>query len=119
MNNCNNSLTQVVITQGADASFVVRIIAKETKDPVDLSNASSVVAQFLNRDGTYLSLSLTGGITIQSPATIGKLLITLSAAQTALLQNGVNSFQVTFVISGVTSVVQFSGSINVLLSLFP
>lgn len=118
MNTCNNPLTPIVITQGSDASFVVRLVASDTKDPIDLTSVSSCSAQFLNADGTFLTLNLVSGLTMISPATIGKILVTITAAQSALLQNGVNSFQITLVTSGVTSIIQFPSSINVMSSVF-
>lgn len=75
----------IKIIQGGEMTFFVRLINKQTGDPFDLTGATAITTCFYNTDGTELNLSLGSGISIVSPAPIGKLQISLSAAQTALL----------------------------------
>ncbi len=118
MSSCVPGQDKVQIVQGANAAFNCRFVNALTGDPQDLSGASSIVAKFLNTDGTYLSLSIGVGLSIVSPAQIGKVLIQLTPVQTAALQYGIVSFQVTLIISAVTYVVQFPQSLNVKESVF-
>lgn len=119
--NCQADLTDqdpITINQGSDVNFFARLVSSDTKDPYDLTSLVSCVAQFRNADNTFLSLALGTGVTVASPATIGKLQITLTAAQTLLLNSGINSFQVTLVVTSTTTVVQFPQKINVVSSVF-
>lgn len=116
---CNNQpVTPLIVNLGADVSFVVRLRDSETDDPIDLTNTSSVSLVIPKADGTYLTLTLGDGIAISSPATIGKLNVTILAANTSLLEVGILSFEVTMVTNGSTQIVQFQSALSVLDSIF-
>lgn len=88
----------VQIIQGGQKSFVVRLVDSETGDPYDLTAATEVETCFENDDGTELMLNLAGGVTILN-AIIGKIQISLTAAQTTalrVLQGGTLELAVTF-----------------------
>lgn len=73
------------IYQGGKAVFQVNILNKETRTPFDLTGATQIHTCFTNDDGTELMLSLSSGVTIQGNPILGQILISLTAAQTALL----------------------------------
>jgi hypothetical protein len=78
----------VTIVKGAGEVFTA--LLKKDGQPFDLSLAGTVVtACFLNADGTTLSLaSPASGVVIVAPAGQGKITVTLTAVQTALLKEG-------------------------------
>jgi hypothetical protein len=76
--------SQAIIIQGSIATLLVRIVNAVTGDPYDLTAVSQVSTCFYNADGSELMLNLSSGVSILG-ATIGKIQIGLTAAQTALL----------------------------------
>ena len=114
----NQPLTPLEINVGSDQSFTVKLDDLITGDPYDLTNATIIQATFPNEDGTNLTIDLTSGISIQTPATIGKLTVTLLNAQTTLLKTGVVSFEISMTVSGKKTVVQFPNKLNAISSLF-
>jgi len=83
---CGYHPKPVTIIQGGHRIFTVLLIDPATKSPLDLTSATSISTCLYNADGTELDLNLTSGITILTPANLGKIQISLSAAQTALLR---------------------------------
>ena len=76
----------VDIVQGAGAVLNCKFLYKGSKDPLDLTGITAISTCFLNDDGSELSLSLAGGeIAVYGNPVLGKISITLTAAQTALL----------------------------------
>jgi hypothetical protein len=106
------------IVQGSDVQFNVRLLNDDNGVPVDLSDASSISAKFLNTDGTFTTINLSSGIEILTPAILGTIQCSLTSIQTAALQFGKVSFEITIVLSGSTYVVQFPYMLNVLESVF-
>lgn len=104
------------IIRESDREFSVRITIKETGDPFDLTGVSQIKAYFPKTDGTALekNLSPSGAIVVLN-ALAGKIKITLSEADTALLNVGeAQSFEVEIQIGSITSIVQFVESLNVI-----
>lgn len=87
---CEQDNLGIVIIQGGEIAFIVRLINSNTMDPVDLTSADHITTCFYNEDGTELNLDVGSGVTVVGPPTIGKLQIGLTAAQAALL-NPVNN----------------------------
>jgi hypothetical protein len=74
----------VNIIKGEDKDITVRLESKASGDPYDLTSVTAITCCFANADASKLSLSLSAGIVVVT-ALIGKITITLTAAQTALL----------------------------------
>lgn len=72
------------IKQGGKAVISVKL-RDLNDDPVPLAQFTAISTCFRNYDGTDLSVDLTAGIAIDGDPLLGKLLITLTAAQTTLL----------------------------------
>lgn len=89
MTNCETTSSPLTIFQGADATFDV-ILALPDRTPFDLTTVTPLKAFFKNADDTVLEVGLGTGVTISSPATSGKINITLTEAQTELLKAGRN-----------------------------
>ncbi len=80
------SIIQGGRTDASQNPFIVRLKTDLiTMDPFDLTGVSAITCCFMKQDGTDLVLSLGSGISIVGNPLLGKLLITLTAAQTALL----------------------------------
>jgi hypothetical protein len=75
----------VQIIQGGAVSFIIRIKDVSTGDPYDLTDVTEITTCFQNADGTELMLSLSGGISVEGDPLIGKIKVSLTSAQTALL----------------------------------
>ncbi len=80
----------VSIIKGEDKEIQIRLASAETGDPYDLTDVTAVTCNFTNTDLSNLALSLSAGIAITT-ALAGKLTMTLTAAQTALLLLSSNS----------------------------
>jgi hypothetical protein len=78
------------IIKGEDKDIIVRLGSRSTGDPYDLTAATPITCCFLNADKTFLTLGLATGIAITT-ALLGKLTLTLTAAQTALLAEVANA----------------------------
>lgn len=90
----------ISIIQGSKASFIVRL-RDSNDDPVNLTGLTAAETCFLKSDGTELTLGLSTGIAVSGNPLLGKLLISLTAAQTSLLDTqdpGV--LELSFTISG-------------------
>lgn len=76
----------VTIIKGEDRDILLRITDKATSQPFDLTAANAINARFKNQDDTVLIKPLqTGSVSIIS-APSGKISVSLSAAETALLK---------------------------------
>lgn len=77
------------IIQGSKATLLIRLIQSTNGiqgDPVDLTGITEITTCFQKADGTELMLSFTGGaVSILGSPLLGKLSISLTAAQSALL----------------------------------
>lgn len=106
----------VNLIQGSHENIIVRLIDPISGDPISLALATAVTTCFLNTDGSELMLGLGTGITIVGDANLGKLQISLTAAQTALLSvQKYLTLEITIVISGGDPIkVQIPQSYNVL-----
>ena len=82
--NPNDIAKPAQIIQGGAVSIVVRLINRQTNDPFDLTGLTALTCCFQNSDGTELMLSLTSGLSVLT-AVLGKIQLSLSAAQTTLL----------------------------------
>lgn len=103
------------IVRGEDKEIIVRLIDKETHDPITLDvTVTEIVAKFQG-DGQTITktLTLSGGITVVTAAT-GKFKIVLTDTDTLLLAVGKNkSFEVVVTKSGIVSIVQFLSILEV------
>lgn len=81
------AIVQGGVTGNASNPFVVRLKTDPvTMDPFDLTSIYDIQTCFHNADGTELMVGkVSGGITIVGNPLLGKILIALTAAQTALL----------------------------------
>lgn len=79
----------VKIVQGSQSSFLLRLYNQTNGvlgDPVDLTTMYDIKTCFQNSDGTETTLSkLTAGIAVVGSPLLGKITVSLTAAQTALL----------------------------------
>lgn len=106
------------LDQGEDVVFNLQLMNGDNGVPLDLSAVSAAVAKFLNADSSMLTLTLSGGVALLTPNLLGMVQVTLSSAQTALLQSGKQSFEITFTISGLTNIVRFPYGLQVNPSVF-
>jgi len=72
------------IIQGGKSVITVRLL-QPSGDPYDLTNCTAMQCCFQNDDGTEVTLALNSGVSIVS-APAGKLTITLTSIQSALLR---------------------------------
>ena len=87
----NSSQGPFKIITGNQASFLVRLKNAVTGDPYDLTGVYDIQTCFLNGDGTELMLGIqapNSGIAVVGNPVIGKIQITLTAAQTGLAASG-------------------------------
>lgn len=109
-----------VIVQGSDRDLEIRLRAQSTGDPIDLSGATEITAQFKNTDGTIQNYALsTGGIQILSGLG-GRLQVHLPASGTTLLQTTVpdatppyQGVEVGYIVLGKKTIVNIPESIDV------
>jgi hypothetical protein len=107
----------VDVVQGAGAVLNCKFLYKGSKDPLDLTGITEISTCLLNDDGTELVLSLTGGqISVYGNPILGKISITLTAAQTALLAvDDSADLQVAFTYgAGQPSVLTIPGAYNII-----
>lgn len=107
---------QVEIVTQEDKTFIVKVIDDSKGDPFDLSSASAITTAFKNSDGSFLDLSLSSGIAIID-ASLGKVQIALTAAQTALFYVANNfTFEMAITIAGEVTRIQVLNAYSVFLS---
>lgn len=85
-----SEVERIKIVQGSDREFSIRVIDQDTKEPFDLTGVAvgDIHANFIKTDGTCLDLTGASFITIVS-ALGGKIKITMTPTETALLKVGV------------------------------
>jgi hypothetical protein len=105
----------ISIIQGEDAEITIRY-QLENQDAYDLSAVTAITAEFRKTDGTVLTKTLLNGIVIVGglPQN-GKIAVTLTAVETALLKCGSGLDIETSLTEGVIiKIVQFPGQLEVL-----
>lgn len=74
------------IIQGGKTALICRFINTLTGDPFDLTGITQITTCFQNQDGTEIMLTLMGGaITVVGNPLLGKIMVSLTSAQTAVL----------------------------------
>jgi len=114
-NQCPFETEKLSIVQGQDIEPLIYIIDEETCTPFDLTGVTEIRALFNKTDGTKLikTYTLSGGVTIISDLG-GKIKVTLTAANTALLKTGeCQSFEVEITKATKINIIQFLGKLNV------
>jgi hypothetical protein len=81
----NGRISAAQIIQGGHATFFLRLINELTGDPFDLTTCTALSMCLKNTDGTELTLTLGAGLTVVTPATIGKIQVDVTSVQSALL----------------------------------
>lgn len=83
--------------------------------PLDLTSCTEIVISLPNQDSSFLQLKLSlSQVTIQSPGVLGKFSAQISSMESALLNVGaLQSFNVTFTISGNVMTVPYVESLSV------
>jgi hypothetical protein len=80
------AIKQGANTANATDPFLVRLRQDPvTQDPLDLTGVTAITTCFAKADGTELMLALNSGISFVGNPLLGKLLITITAALSALL----------------------------------
>lgn len=113
------------IVRGADKVFYTRIVHKETQEPYDLSTVDEITLLLPKSDeagGGALQKKLSdadGSVSVLSDGHVGKVQFKLTEVETTDLKVGEElSFEVEVRVNDITSVVQFSGVLNVIARLF-
>lgn len=76
----------VRIVRGKDKSFLVRCKSKKTGLPFDWTNLVSALIKIAKDGGTFLSLTLGSGITVEGAPELGVFRVNLEEAQTPELK---------------------------------
>jgi len=103
------------VVEGATLVFNLRFNTKENDvvEPFDLTGATCAV-KFMKTDGTILSKSIGSGVTVVSAA-LGKVSVTLSTSDTALLtQAELQTIEAVLVKAGITYKVLFLKALTVI-----
>lgn len=113
---CEQNATEDTIVEGSDRTLNIRLVSNPQLLPLDLTGASLVRCQFVNGDGSYLTLNSTdaGNPVVITQAPAGQLYCILTKVQTALL--GVASpapMTVTVVLPQGTIVVNFPYQLSI------
>lgn len=104
----------VVIVQGGRTNFIVRLVDQDTGNIYPLTGATALSTCFENTDGTELMLALGSGVSIIDAAA-GKLQISLTSAQTALLRTGLaNTLELAVTFTGDPLKIQIPEAYDVL-----
>jgi hypothetical protein len=114
--NCSSSQLPVFSIYLGDAKQMnLAAIYSDFGGPLDLTSCTEIVINLPNEDGTFLQLKLsTADVTIQTPEVLGKFYATITALQSALLNVGeLQTFNVTFTISGQVFTVPYVNSLSV------
>lgn len=83
-------------------------------DPAPTPTGQITISLAASTTAVGVALSA-GNISILSPAVLGKLQVTLAAGTTNFMESGpTENFEIKLVKSGITSIVQFPGALNVL-----
>ena len=111
------------IVAGEDKVLTIQLEDKKTKEFIDLTGASEIIALLKNADDTTLQKKLTdSGINILS-SLAGKFQVLLSATETGLLAlsptGGYSDLEIRFTIAGKLTIVKLPNTILVTQKLFP
>jgi len=110
------------IVMGEDKILDVKLKNATTKDYLDITSASEIVAILLNADGTFLEKKLsTNGIAIISGPS-GHFQINLASSETALLAasgDAYSDIEVKLTLSSKLSIVNLIGCVNIVPSRYP
>jgi len=103
------------IFQGDAKVMNLKAVYGETGDPVDLTSCTQIVVNLPNADGSIAQLTLEDDeVAITSPAVLGKFAVTITSVESALFNVGeLQSFDVTFTISGVVFTVRYVNALSV------
>lgn len=84
-------------------------------DPLDLTSCTEIIVSLPKADGTILLRKLSlAEVVVTSPAVLGKFSVAISAINSALLNVGqLQTFDVTFTISGVVFTVPYFNALSV------
>jgi hypothetical protein len=77
----------IKIVKGEDKTITIQLISEEDKSYYDLSDATGIAVAFKQQSGSALSKELDAGVSIVS-ALAGKISVTLTDTETALLKEG-------------------------------
>lgn len=103
----------IVIVMGEDKLINVQLVSQQNFGPFDLTGVTAISTCFLNADASELTLSLGSGITLTSAAA-GKILVQLSAAETALLATfNLQTLEISITLSGLVTKVQIPNAYSV------
>jgi hypothetical protein len=103
-----------VIFTGDDKTMSLKAAYTVSGNPVDLTSCTAIDVALPNADGTFLHLTLTGGVAITSPAVLGQFTAAITTVQSALLQPGeLQDFDVTFTISTKRNTVRYYQALSV------
>lgn len=118
---CNTKIPRIVL--GQDKTLDVWLTSESTCDPVDLTDATEIVAIFLNADGTFLErkFSLSQITIVSAPG--GHFQIALPSASTALLApsptGSYSNIEIHVTISSMVTIILLPNSVNIVPRLFP
>lgn len=120
---CTPEIPTLVL--GEDKTLDVKMInlSSPSRDPLDLTDATEIVAILLNADGTFLELKLSlSQITIIS-APGGHFQIAITAAQSALLAQsapgGFTDIEVQFIISSKKTITTLTDAVSIIPRRYP
>ena len=114
--NCNSTFPVFSIFLGDAKILSLAAILANFGGPLDLTDCTEIVISLPNQDGTFLQLKLSlSEITITSPTVLGRFTAAISSDDSALLNVGeLQSFNVTFTISGSIFTVPYVNALSVL-----
>ena len=79
------------IVKGEDRTINIHITEEDTTGDYNLTGATEITVKFKNQDGSVLSKTQTGGAVSVVSAVAGKIQVTLTDTETALLYAGEQS----------------------------
>lgn len=113
--NCGTNQPFEIFT-GQDKTISLRVIDGATGLPLDLTDCTEIIVSLPNADGTFTNLALSDTqVLITSPAILGGFTAPITNEVSSILNVGVlQSFNVSFTISGLVTIVNFFQGLNVL-----
>lgn len=115
--NCsgNQQMPVFSIYLGDNKTMSLAAIYDNFGGPLDLTACTEIVISLPNDDGSFLQLKLSlAQVTITSPAVLGKFTAAISSMESDLLNVGeLQTFNVTFTISGQTFTVPYINALSV------
>jgi hypothetical protein len=104
----------VTIIQGQDKKLDIQISHEVSGKPFNLSNISEIKACFRRTDGNHLLKRLSESDIEIINAPLGELKIILKSTDTAVLKDGIASFEIEFVQDAEeVEIVQFKDSLDI------